>query len=243
MLFRSQVFIQGLESRDMRSKLLERELVEPAEVYALAEILERSKIETQQFDITKTLKAGVAENQKETEVHAAKGKKKTSNWGGTTSFGGPANLQMRCYGCGGMGHMRANCTKPRGGGGNYSFSNRGPGTVRSSQRVGRGHGAIMRGNYNQGTSRDGPNYHRVRALSGMAASGGKLNLKGPEQKVYLNGVEFSALLDTGASINYVIKAVVDRLGLEINGNRTASITLADQTDTEVIGTEIGRAHV
>ena len=43
---------------------------------------------------------------------------------------------------------------------NYSLSNRGPGTDGSSQRVGKGHGAIMRGRYNQGTSRNSPNYSR-----------------------------------------------------------------------------------
>ena len=110
----------------MRSKLLERELVNPEEVYALAEVLERSRRETQQFDQTKIQKTGMAESQKETEVgpvaskevYAAKGGKKSSKLGiGKASFGGLANREMMCYRSRGWGHMKAHCPYSLGGGG------------------------------------------------------------------------------------------------------------------------------
>ena len=214
----------------MRAKLLERELVEPVDVYNLAEILERAKLETQQFDsTTKTIKMAVAENQ--VESLAAKGKSK-----GTTAFGG-FTPQMQCYNCGDRGHYRSQCTKPRKGQG-FSFSNWGSSNARSSPRLGRGHGAIMRGRSNQSSPRSGSVSHKVRAGSGLATHGGKLALKGAEHKVLLNGIEFDCLFDTGASINYVIKAVVDRLGLKLNKNQKALVTLADHTEATALGSVV-----
>ena len=96
----------------------------------------------------------------------------------------------------------------------------------------------MRGRYNQGTPRGGSEYRKVWAGSGMATYGSNLALKGAEHKVLLNGVEFDCLLDTGASINYVVKAVVNKLGLKINRSRTASVTLADQTDITALGSVV-----
>ena len=63
----SQQFISGLVSREMRHKILERELTDPEEVYSLADVLERSQRETQQFDNVRIQKTGMAETQLEAE--------------------------------------------------------------------------------------------------------------------------------------------------------------------------------
>ena len=46
----SQVFISGLVSRDMCSKILEKELLVAEDVYQMAEVIERSHKETLQFE-------------------------------------------------------------------------------------------------------------------------------------------------------------------------------------------------
>ena len=94
----------------------------------------------------------------------------------------------------------------------------------------------MRSSYGRGAPRNVPAYNRVRGLSALATIGGGANLKDTMRQVYLNGREFSALLDTGASMNYIMAEVVDKLGLTLNYNQTARVTLADLSDTEALGT-------
>ena len=61
-------------------------------------------------------------------------------------------------------------------------------------------------------------------------------MKDTIRQVLFNGQEFSALIDTGASMNYIMVEVVDKLGLILDPYRTAQVTLGDLSNTEALGT-------
>ena len=71
----SQTFIAGLASRNTRSKILEKELLDAEAVYKLAEVVEHSTKETLQYETTRyqNLKLGMAQNESKEDLLTQEG--------------------------------------------------------------------------------------------------------------------------------------------------------------------------
>ena len=103
-------------------------------------------------------------------------------------------------------------------------------------RAGRGHGVPQRSNYGRGYPRGNTSVTRVFGLSALSTNKNGTALKDTARQIYLNGWEYTALIDTGASLNYIRAEVVKKLGLTWNPNETAEISLADTSTTPALGT-------
>ena len=103
-------------------------------------------------------------------------------------------------------------------------------------RAGRGHGVPQRSNYGRGYPRSNTSVTRVLGMSALSTNRNGTALKDTARQIYLNGGEYMALVDTGASMNYIMAEIVKKLGLTWNPNKTAEITLADTRTSMAIGT-------
>ena len=242
----------------MRSKILEKELLVAEDVYQMAEVIERSHKETLQFENIRFQKPGMGEIQAESkeelslqegtntqhkEANAVRSKPKNfrGNRGsfqlsGMYAYRGLGNRRRTCFSCGEYGHFVATCPYSSGGAGTDAMANPYPQQVSGRggyPRAGHGHGSPLRSNYLRGNFQ---NARVIKSQSALSTVGDGTILKDTSKQVFLNGREFTALIDTGASLNYLTVGVAELLKVKLDPTEISEVSMADTSTSLTLGT-------
>ena len=233
-----EAFISGLQSVEIRQRLLENDKTDLTDIHSLARSLEVARVQAKSYSQNHGISVNAVPEPEEDDEplyeqqdSAAAAPFPASKWscwfcGASTPHASrevcPA-FNINCKSCGIKGHLQKVCRRNP----NNSHANNHP--VQSRKYP------------NKHKSRNPPSQNISSAMNYLAAS--PPGLSRSMRKIMVNGKELDALIDSGSSVTFINHSVVQQYGWKLHQIDTGPVSMASSTHiSHPIGSCILNVH-